>query len=98
MLALLGVNGDANTLKGSLDMISPWMSNDTLMEFLRRANGSAIDHRLLVSPDYYGWGCGDSQLPQIQDIAMGLHYLHSQSFAHSDLHGVRNLFSVPTCL
>ncbi|KAF8553450.1 kinase-like protein [Imleria badia] len=55
---------------GSMSLVSLWMPNETLHNFLAKHDGSlGVEHRLLF----------------LLDIANGLHYLHSYPIVHGDL-------------
>jgi serine/threonine protein kinase len=72
-------------------MISPWMEKGTLMEYLKNAGEASVNHKGLVSvchPELTTL----HNIDKVVDIASGLEYLHSQSFAHGDLHGVSRRF------
>lgn len=49
ILAFMGIDQDALSGRGSLSMVSSWMTRGTLMQYLKRAGLSdAIDHHALV--------------------------------------------------
>ncbi|KAJ6581711.1 kinase-like domain-containing protein [Mycena capillaripes] len=61
--------------EGRLCLISPWMDNGNIMEFLRKNPTSDTDGRLSL----------------ILDVAFGLEYLHVQKTVHGDLKGLNIL-------
>jgi hypothetical protein len=76
-------------LENKLGLISPWMENGNVMEYLsRNPSLSATDRLSLVSTytkslvDYH------MSAPQILETALGLEYLQSH-VVHGDLKGVR---------
>ncbi|EIN10219.1 kinase-like protein, partial [Punctularia strigosozonata HHB-11173 SS5] len=66
---------DEVTFSPFLTMVSPWMTNGTVIDYLKRCHppSQAVVDRLLV------------------EIARGLSYLHSQDVVHGDLRGANIL-------
>ncbi|KAK1219992.1 hypothetical protein PQX77_017264 [Marasmius sp. AFHP31] len=65
-----------------LCLISPWMDNGNLVEFLKATKREDVNHYTLVGSLVY-------------DVTSGLAYLHSRKIVHGDLKGLNILI---TCL
>ncbi|KAJ7574471.1 kinase-like domain-containing protein, partial [Mycena floridula] len=74
---------DSETFPSFLCMVSPWMKNGTILNYLS-ANGHANIERRVRK---VGFDCAWLKVLQILEIAQGLQYLHSQGIVHGDLRG-----------
>ena len=68
-----------------LQLISDWMPGGDLVGYVNQHPGT--DRLRLVSPSLSSTG-KVFILCQLDDIAQGLHYLHSRNVIHGDLKGV----------
>jgi serine/threonine protein kinase len=87
ILSFLGV--DAKLYPKRMCLISPWMKNGTIMEFLEKRAHRNANVPQLVGPSlnflkFYIF----SMTPQLLEIAEGMEYLHYQDIIHGDLKGV----------
>ena len=79
-----------------LAMISEWMDQGNINEFVKRYDGvnrvQLVSHRLA--------SCGDwrDRFIQLVDAASGLEYMHNSNMVHGDLKGVRSIFSISGCI
>jgi len=72
-------------------MVSEWMTNGNISEFVKAYPG-ADRIRLVGFPSEVlpsQFSSITAQLSQLNDVGVGLDYLHSQEMAHGDLKGVR---------
>ncbi|THU99670.1 kinase-like protein, partial [Dendrothele bispora CBS 962.96] len=67
-----------DTTKQRVCLISPWMNNGNLRQFLRDSADSSIDRSRVV----------------VYDIACGLRYLHEKKIVHGDLKGENILITL----
>ena len=72
-------------------MISEWMDEGNINEFVERYNG--VNRVQLVSHRLVSCGGRRSRSIQLVDAANGLEYMHSSNMVHGDLKGVRFIFS-----
>ncbi|KAJ7473171.1 kinase-like domain-containing protein [Mycena galericulata] len=80
ILPFLGI--DRETFPSALCLVSPWMSNGTVLEYLGRSGKSGYPQNGLMVPPRV-----------ILEIVMGLEYLHSMNIVHGDLRGNNILIS-----
>lgn len=73
-----------------LCLVSPWMENGTLREFLARVSNTycvpLVSSKLKSNR---GYATNSFYLTQALDVAMGLDYLHDEGIIHGDLNLVR---------
>jgi hypothetical protein len=71
-------------------MVCPWADNGALTGFLERQKDSlsSQDKFSLVSPFLSIFECLLTFKRKLNDIALGLQYLHNESVVHGDLTGV----------
>ena len=85
---ILNLIGVPDTLEdGRFSMVSEWMTNGNIMEYVR---SNAGNHLKLVGQNLI-FLCHSLRTFQLADVVEGLKYLHSTNIAHGDLKGV-NLF------
>ncbi|KAG0697064.1 kinase-like domain-containing protein, partial [Suillus ampliporus] len=89
--SILPLWGVANDFGPHPAMICPWADNGALTSFLERRQDmlSAQDKFSLVSPfsQLRLDACRPVDTRQLNDIALGLQYLHNESVVHGDLTG-----------
>jgi len=82
---VLNLTGVPDTLEdGRFSMVSEWMSNGNIMEYVR---DNASNHLKLVGHNHVSLYHLLSTL-QLADAAEGLRYLHNANIIHGDLKGV----------
>jgi serine/threonine protein kinase len=97
VLSFLGLAGERETELADVYLVSPWMDNGNMLEFIKRNNSSITELNRLVSAFLSVWyHCtrlmnGKPCSSQLSEAARGLAYLHSQSIVHGDLRCVRTL-------
>ncbi|KAJ7834985.1 kinase-like domain-containing protein [Mycena olivaceomarginata] len=80
ILPFLGI--DRETFPSALCLVSPWMSNGTVLEYLGRSGKSGYPQNGFTVP-----------LRVMLEIVVGLEYLHSMNIVHGDLRGHNILIS-----
>lgn len=82
---VLNLIGVPDTLEdGRFSMVSEWMVNGNIMEYVR---SNAGNHLKLVGYDYVS-ACHLLSTFQLADAVKGLKYLHNADIVHGDLKGV----------
>ncbi|KAL0577764.1 hypothetical protein V5O48_004222 [Marasmius crinis-equi] len=93
VLPLLGI--DADTFPRQPCMVSPWMFNGTINEFLKRRPNADI--KMLVrtvyflSPTPYISPAHINAVRQLFEVIQGIEYLHSKGVVHGDIKGANIL-------
>ena len=94
VLPFYGIHFLEDTLETRFCLVSPWMENGNVVEFLARCNYMASDTDptdcvSLVSRFHTIWCCiCHGCFIQALDIASGIQYLHGEKVIHRDLKGV----------
>ena len=84
VLSLIGVPDTLDD--GRFSMVSEWMANGNIMEFVRKTPGN---HLKLVGYNHNSTSLRHSLSTfQLADAAEGLRYLHNINIVHGDLKGV----------
>ncbi|KAF9263056.1 kinase-like protein [Marasmius fiardii PR-910] len=78
-----------DTKQRQLCLVSPWMEQGNLVEFLKNSNDS-VDRVLLVTL-FVQCMAHPKFISQAYDVACGLSHLHGANIVHGDLKGVRML-------
>lgn len=95
VLPLLG----ATMIGTQLAMVSEWMSNGNINEFVKAHPDADRAGLVRFSSATRLWFLFTVRLAQLGDVGKGLGYLHSQQMFHGDLKGVsRRARHHPACL
>ena len=82
---ILDLIGVPDTLEdGKFSMVSEWMANGNIMEYVR---SNAGNHLKLVCRNHIR-SCLLMSIFQLADAVKGLKYLHNANIVHGDLRGV----------
>jgi serine/threonine protein kinase len=94
VLPFIGIDAETFLDKKFLCMVSPWMTNGSLLKYLHSDNYEpAEDTERLVRHDGTVHA-GSNIVVQLREISCGLAYLHAHKVVHGDIHGVWIIYLV----
>lgn len=75
--------------ENQLAMVSQWMQNETIIQFVREHNdANRFELVCFSSSPPHPTVTDGATIPQLSDVAKGLIYMHDKGMIHGDIKGV----------